>query len=125
MNIEIVNLDTVKIDGVINGNFTNTCINNSKLSNELHTELTSYFLNLQQNSDKLIEVNTKLDTIKQSFLAGDQDTITQIFTDDARTEKQKIIDDLQAKIDEYQDKISKLQLAEPEVISVDEVAEKL
>lgn len=50
MNIEIVNLGTVKIDGIIHGHFSQAVVNNPSLSEDLQAALVAYVQSVEQSA---------------------------------------------------------------------------
>jgi hypothetical protein len=108
MNIEIIELGTVKIDGAIHGHFAQAVKNNPTKTEELQSALVAYVLTEKQSAETELEVvkadrdrlSTLLAAASAAFDSGDTATMLKLREDSKKTEKQKEIEALQAKLAE-------------------------
>lgn len=98
MNIEIVNLQSVRANGIIYGNFSEACV---ALPTELVNLQSALVLYMQGGEDSRAQVaalQQELAAAKALYLAGDTAGLAALIADSEKTDKQKQAETLQAQI---------------------------
>lgn len=98
MKIEIVNLQSVRADTIIYGNFTDACIALPEESVNLQSALVLYMQGGEDSRAQVAALQQELATAKQLYLAGDSAGLAALIAEGEKTDKQKQQEALQEQL---------------------------
>ncbi len=108
MKIELINLQLVKADGVIYGNFSEACSRLPDSLTDLQSALEDFVRSGEDAKTLAAAQSDAITAFKTAFLNQDAKTIAAMIAEDAKNEKEKAIEAAQAEVEAAQARLEEL-----------------